>query len=348
MKNYFKRAIKQKGITLIALVITVIVLLILSGTAISISTSEDGIFTKTDKSNVKWNNGTLKEDISLAMIMYHDETGLKEKLGHIAGAEIEKVQGRDDAYLITKGNSKATVYADGDILIGETSVWGGNSDIKCPTIVIENGKHNWYINSAAELKFLADFINNGNSLTGTANENLANYVTGSTENIVMEPEATIFLMKNIDLGARPGEGATEEEKWENNTQWTPIGAKANYVTNILGTFDGNNYTIKGVYVNQGTDNYLGGLFKYSNSIKNLTIKDSYVKGNNGVGGIVGVSINGIVENCHNNNSTVIGLGRMAGGIVAYSQTSIEKCTNSGNINGNSRLGRRNGRIYTQI
>ncbi len=46
----------KRGITLIALVITVIVLLILAGTAISMGINGDGLFSKTDNAVKKWNN----------------------------------------------------------------------------------------------------------------------------------------------------------------------------------------------------------------------------------------------------------------------------------------------------
>ncbi|MBR6034213.1 MAG: hypothetical protein IKP28_05735 [Clostridia bacterium] len=52
----------KKGITLIALVITVIVLLILAGVAISIGLGGDGLFEKTNSTVKKWNAKVEEED----------------------------------------------------------------------------------------------------------------------------------------------------------------------------------------------------------------------------------------------------------------------------------------------
>ncbi|MBR6033386.1 MAG: hypothetical protein IKP28_01340 [Clostridia bacterium] len=53
---------KENGITLIALVITVIVLLILAGTAISLSVSGDGLFTKVNTTKEKHNEKVVEEE----------------------------------------------------------------------------------------------------------------------------------------------------------------------------------------------------------------------------------------------------------------------------------------------
>lgn len=81
-----------------------------------------------------------------------------------------------------------------------------------------------------------------------------------------------------------------------------------------GIFEGNNYTVRGVYVNRTAD--YNGIFGNSNMIQNLTIKDSYVVGTTATGGIVGNA--GTVKNCHNINTTVMlvkGNYQCVGGIV---------------------------------
>ncbi len=65
---------KQKGITLIALIITVIVLLILAGTAISIAVNGDDIFSKATTAREQWNNAVTEEESILKTILaYADE-----------------------------------------------------------------------------------------------------------------------------------------------------------------------------------------------------------------------------------------------------------------------------------
>ena len=76
--------------------------------------------------------------------------------------------------------------------------------------------------------------------------------------------------------------------------WTPIGISGKP---YLGTFDGNGYTISGIYINGSGDNVgLFGVAGYCTNvlaestavIKNVILSDSYIKGNQNVAGIVGL------------------------------------------------------------
>ena len=58
---------KQKGITLVALVITIVILLILAGVVIGTVTGADGIFSKAKQSKDSYEITRLKEDISVTM-----------------------------------------------------------------------------------------------------------------------------------------------------------------------------------------------------------------------------------------------------------------------------------------
>ena len=60
------RKIKERGITLIALVVTIVVLLILAGISISMLTGENGVITQARKSKEETIIGDEKEGISLA------------------------------------------------------------------------------------------------------------------------------------------------------------------------------------------------------------------------------------------------------------------------------------------
>lgn len=52
---------KEGGITLVALVVTIIVLLILAGVAISLTISNNGIFTRAQNATKIWNEATKNE-----------------------------------------------------------------------------------------------------------------------------------------------------------------------------------------------------------------------------------------------------------------------------------------------
>ena len=67
MKEQRRR--KEKGITLVALVITIIVLMILAGVAISLATGEDSIFSKANEAASKWNESAINEQETVNMLL---------------------------------------------------------------------------------------------------------------------------------------------------------------------------------------------------------------------------------------------------------------------------------------
>ena len=88
-----------KGITLIALVITIIILLILSGVAIATLTGENGLFARAKQVKEQTNYVQAEEKIKLAINASYDNTAnlndelLKENLNSIDGIneKIEKI-----------------------------------------------------------------------------------------------------------------------------------------------------------------------------------------------------------------------------------------------------------------
>ncbi len=60
----------QKGITLIALVITVIVLLILAGTAVTIALNDGDIFSRANQAKTNW-NARVQEENEINGIVYN-------------------------------------------------------------------------------------------------------------------------------------------------------------------------------------------------------------------------------------------------------------------------------------
>ncbi len=90
MKNLSKKIIKKaKGITLISLVITIIILLILAGVTLSLTLGDNGIITQAQKAKEAQEIAAIKEDFQLAILDKELEkggTGLtQEELEEIAG-----------------------------------------------------------------------------------------------------------------------------------------------------------------------------------------------------------------------------------------------------------------------
>ena len=144
----------------------------------------------------------------------------------------------------------------------------------------------------------------------------------------------------------------------NFTPWTPIGTEAQPFT---GTFDGNNKTISGLYFNDSGKDDVGlfGCVGTNGTVKNVTLADSYVSGNNSVGGICGMNNGGTVEGCRNsgkvsgkgyvggvcgynkgstleksyNTGDVSGTGDSVGGVCGYNEGTLQECYNNGDVSG---------------
>lgn len=82
-------------------------------------------------------------------------------------------------------------------------------------------------------------------------------------------------------------------------QWTPIVYSSGYSKRYTGTFDGQGYTISGLYTNDNNKSNVG-LFGYlgeSGIIRNVGIVASYFNGKDNVGGVCGYN-EGTIENCY--------------------------------------------------
>mgnify|MGYP004687976313 CR=1 FL=1 len=114
--------IKQaKGITLIALVITIIVLLILAGVTISMLTGENGILKQATNAKNATDKSEFEEQVSLAVIAAKtNNTGsintsdLETELNKISGAEITKSANNELPWTVKKGNYEVTITGEGN------------------------------------------------------------------------------------------------------------------------------------------------------------------------------------------------------------------------------------------
>lgn len=110
----------QKGITLIALVITIIVLLILAGVSIAMLTGQNGILTRATESNTETIQAEVEEKINLALnevytdILAGETTIAKPTIGNTDGkaytvSEINKT-GTTVVTISYTGNSNVGKY----------------------------------------------------------------------------------------------------------------------------------------------------------------------------------------------------------------------------------------------
>ena len=354
-KSIGKIQLSSSGITLIALVVTIIVLMILAGVAVAALMGDNGIIKRAGEARTKIGIQSLEEEAQMILSARNvnksiglENRPLKDDLleQKSPSTEIEeiKIAGSEetytDVYYMYKGNDYITVYEDGEIQEGKVEIWDGTTS-ECPEFKKENNIWHWYIYTPAQLKFLADFVNNGNTLTSEQETEVTTAGYNKSDITMVENQTTVYLMNNLDLGARAGAGSTEEQKWEtelNETKrWSPIGLRGS--TPLKGTFEGNGNTIKGVYVNQTEGQ--AGLFGVSNAILNLTIANSYIKGISNTGSVVGAVLSGNLENCHNLNTIVVlreGDFMTVGGLAGQVRGSTINCTNKGTIYGYGKYG----------
>lgn len=309
------KTLKERGITLIALVITIIVLLILAGVSIAMLTGQNGILTQANNAKIKNDQSSLNEEIGLAVQTdrINKETGeegsLEEELNKIEGATVEKIS--EGEYYVERNGYGVTVNEEGKIEEGTLSIWDGTTKEKPET----DAQGNWHIYNASQMKFFADYCNN--VLTEEEKATMPE-ITEST---------TVYLENNIDMGARQENGILTS-----GVAWTPV-------MMTTGIFDGKEHSVSGIYVNSSV---FAGLFSGVGEIKNVTIKNSYIETMMVGGGIVGLPVNSSgnisISDCHNVNTIVKGASGntcYVGGIVGMTslKAKVTSCTNSGNITG---------------
>ena len=101
----FKKLKSEKGITLIALIITIIVLLILAGVSIITLTGENGTITRVQTAKKQSEKGKLEEEVKLAITNLQIEENQREMTQEEKRAELEKE--------LKKQDSNSTVSIDG-------------------------------------------------------------------------------------------------------------------------------------------------------------------------------------------------------------------------------------------
>ncbi|MFQ8660636.1 MAG: BspA family leucine-rich repeat surface protein [Clostridia bacterium] len=98
MRNIKKNS--TNGITLIALVITIIVLLILAGVNIAILTEENGLLTKSRDAKIKTEISTEQEQIQLALIAYKMDSSNNDKYTLIEKETNQKILNKTEENIL--------------------------------------------------------------------------------------------------------------------------------------------------------------------------------------------------------------------------------------------------------
>ena len=300
-KEKLNKKLKNKqGITLIALIVTIIILLILAGVTIAMLTGQNGILkqaTNARETNLKAEEeekikiavtGSSINDEGLEEIL-NEENFKNELKNQFGNQELDVVANGDGSFIVTVKNTNRKYYVNDD----KTVISSDN--------IIE-------INNVEELKTFRDDVNNGNSYEGKV----------------------VLLTSDIDL---------DGEEWNPIGYFDQATDEKNPDIEInkpfRGVFDGGNYTISGISIT--TNKSYQGLFGFvvNGTVRNVIIgKNNNITGNTKVGGVVGYlyGFKGNVSNCINYSNINCSSG---GGIVGTTagQHTIYNCKNYGNITG---------------
>ena len=355
---------KERGITLIALIVTIIVLIILAGITIATLTGEDGIINNANNAKEETEIANEKEVVDRATInaMGNNKRGnivkdeLQDELDRITkvgDTEVEE-NGNEFNVLFINTNRYYTVNKDGNIIEeGKLVVDKSPGDITKD----ENGNdieegQPYEIWCIEDLCVFSNMVNSGNYRF--YNE-------------------TVILMKNLNFNSKYSYvngtitfdgnikscNSIEElqEKLTTNEGFYPIGDRKKTNSNFIGTFDGNNKSISNIYINRpGMSVGLFGITEISQNnsgIKNLSISGNMI--GNTVGGIfanIRTYSTIKIENCIS-NVELEGKDNV-GGIVGISNASssgkliIYNCINEGEISGENKVGGIIGHNYNDI
>ena len=192
------------------------------------------------------------------------------------------------------------------------------------------------IGNAGQLYWFAGLVN-GTLTDGTAQNLGANAVL--TKNITVNEDLLASIKTDDDGNVTNGSSFKA---------WRPMGMadeNGEFTGHYKGIFDGNGYSISGLYVNrdEATADVNSrfkssiGLFGYHDGVtKNLGILDSYMRGNYCIGSICGYNDGGTIQNCYS-AATVCG-DSYIGGICGRSRSNsiIENCYNAGYVYGATR------------
>lgn len=165
------------------------------------------------------------------------------------------------------------------------------------------------------------------------------------ENRAAEPTACGKLSANIAVNSDVLVDGALNENHSGFERWIPIG---NDEAPFGGTFDGQGHTISGLYINDESLEGVG-LFGIAMgatqtvTIRNVGIKDSYIKGKYHVGGILGFAKNCPMLSMENvyNAAMIEGIGGISGlvgGVSNDSQVTITNAYNIGSIFSEWRVG----------
>ena len=316
-----KQKNKESGITLIALVVTVIVLIILAGVSISMLVGENGIITQVQTADEATMQAQQKEAIELAVASVQAQGTL----------ELDKTK-LEVALQSQLGDTTYTLTENGDgsfgLQIAERSYY---IDSTGEVVAEENMIA---IASAEELKAFRDDVNSGNTYGGK-------YIYLTSDIVLESSEEWEPIGKYDNSSMNPDEDINNCFMGIFDGKFHKIsGVSVNSTEKGKGLFAlVKNATIKNLGVTESYINgnsAIGGIVGYAYNNSNIynCYNEATVMGTDRyVAGIVGYARNGVrIENCYNVGTITSQYN--AGGVCGELNASqILSCYNTGEIHG---------------
>ena len=350
-----KQKLQEKGITLIALVVTIIILLILAGVTLNIALSDNGLFSKSKKVATDYNQKSIEEKLQLLYaekIMEDNDSNTKVKtdvtdvLEEMTGGEITEEKIEEFNKLLEQYNKevKGIKTAEDFALIGTDNnypidgVYVQLSDIEELTTQI----------GSYEQPFKGIYNGNGKSIKKLeikANEDFTGMFRaneGTVKNITIE-DCQITSEKRI-VGGLVGRNVGIIENIIINKG--NIISAGNNVGGICGSNSNNGiiYECKNSASISGSDLGFGGICGvFSSGLIQSCVNEGSISGGKFVGGVAGQCdgrLNGgtcEIIDCKNTGlvkSSGIDSNSTCGGIAGYFRDSnMEGCLNEGSVIG---------------
>ena len=341
---------KEEGITLIALIITIIVLLILAGISINSLINDNGIFQFAESITEKYNDAAAEEMMEMYKVsnVIGEEISIKDKMlndGVITQEDIDK---------------EGIIHLSNNVLIITTY-----EDLKTLSKNVDNGE-----DYKGKKLYVINNIDCGAEFNKETGELIKgeNFTPIGTSNSRIEDELNEGSFQKVFNGKIDGMGYNIENIYikksdagtfctaligylGENGEITDLNIKNSYIEGYyeIGALVGRN---RGKIINCtnesiviGHDSLTGGIAgRNTNTIENCTNKGKIIGGRQQTGGIVGncdFGDNVIVRNCNNYGNIDVeyeeSLGRI-GGIVGGAYTTnennhveISNCYNEGKI-----------------
>ena len=302
----------NKGITLLALAVTIVVLLILTSVGIKLALGNNGIIGEAknakELAEIDEEKGIVKRATTVSLIKSKgskvEQDTLEKALNDETGEGKTEVNDVGDVFEVVFVDSNRYYEVDEEGNISEVNkitkddyagdiTKGGRCD---------GSEENPYeISCIEDLVVLSIMVNGGNTDLGIAKNNFSGKNVALTKSLNFNSRFSYNDSTTTKFGDLNEDGIIENIKTEltktdeNCIGFKPIGINVEY--RFFGTFDGENNEIKNIYINSSENAGIFGTVRFA-TIKDLSVSGKIISTMKDTGGIVG---NGAayIYNCHN-------------------------------------------------